>query len=86
METKNAISRRTAITGMGAVLATAAFTPIMANGLETGEISMSTAPEDPTTKYPRPPFREQSQPWPGLVSKMDPRPDHGEKSYKEPDG
>jgi len=38
--------------------------------------------EDPTTKYPKPPFKEQSQPWPGLVSKMDPRPDHGEKSYK----
>jgi NAD(P)-dependent dehydrogenase (short-subunit alcohol dehydrogenase family) len=38
--------------------------------------------EDPTTKYPKPPFKEQSQPWPGLASKMDPRPDHGEKSYK----
>ncbi|MCD0467191.1 SDR family oxidoreductase [Flavobacterium sp. ENC] len=43
---------------------------------------MSNGPEDPSTKYPRPPFKEQSQPWPGLVSKMDPRPDHGEKSYK----
>ena len=38
--------------------------------------------EDPTTKYPKPPFKSQSQPWPGLVSKMDPRPDHGEESYK----
>lgn len=38
--------------------------------------------EDPTTKYPKPPFREQKQPWPGLASKMDPRPDHGETSYK----
>src|SRR5882724_193561 len=37
---------------------------------------------DPTTKYPRPPFAGQSQPWPGLASKMKPRPDHGEKSYK----
>ena len=33
-------------------------------------------------KYSKPPFKEQSQPWPGLASKMDPRPDHGEKSYK----
>jgi len=41
-----------------------------------------TALQDPTTKYPKPPFKGQSQPWPGLVSKMDPRPDHGEKSYK----
>lgn len=37
---------------------------------------------DPTTKYPKPPFNRQTQPWPGLVSKMDPRPDHGETSYK----
>src|SRR4028119_1252302 len=37
---------------------------------------------DPRTKYPKPPFREQSQPWPGLARDMDPLPDHGEKSYK----
>src|SRR5919205_3122033 len=38
--------------------------------------------EDPQNKYPKPPFKEQSQPWPGLASKMEPRPDHGEKTYK----
>ncbi|HEY1638722.1 MAG TPA: SDR family oxidoreductase [Rhizomicrobium sp.] len=38
--------------------------------------------ENPTTKYPRPPFRKQEQPWPGLAGKMDPKPDHGEHSYK----
>src|ERR1700761_632245 len=37
---------------------------------------------DPTTKYPKPPFDGQSQPWPGLAGKMNPVPDHGEKSYK----
>jgi NAD(P)-dependent dehydrogenase (short-subunit alcohol dehydrogenase family) len=37
---------------------------------------------DPTGKYPKPPFKEQSQPWPGLAGQMDPLPDHGEKSYK----
>jgi NAD(P)-dependent dehydrogenase (short-subunit alcohol dehydrogenase family) len=37
--------------------------------------------EDPKDKYPKPPFKEQSQPWPGLARKMDPRPDHGEKTY-----
>jgi NAD(P)-dependent dehydrogenase (short-subunit alcohol dehydrogenase family) len=37
---------------------------------------------DPTTKFPKPPFEGQSQPWPGLASKMIPRPDHGETSYK----
>src|SRR5580692_4569746 len=40
------------------------------------------AVSDPRTKYPQPPFPEQSQPWPGLASKMQPRPDHGEKSYR----
>lgn len=44
---------------------------------------MSSAPLiDPTAKFPRPPFPEQSQPWPGLTSKMRPIPDHGETSYK----
>jgi NADP-dependent 3-hydroxy acid dehydrogenase YdfG len=38
--------------------------------------------EDPTTKYLKPPYKKQSQPWPGLASKMDPPPDHGEKSYR----
>jgi NAD(P)-dependent dehydrogenase (short-subunit alcohol dehydrogenase family) len=37
---------------------------------------------DPTTKYPKPPYKKQSQPWPGLAGKMDPPPDHGETSYK----
>ncbi len=37
---------------------------------------------DPKDKYPKPPFERQSQPWPGLASKMSPRPDHGETSYK----
>ena len=37
--------------------------------------------EDPKAKYPKPPFKEQSQPWPGLASKMEPRPDHGEMVY-----
>ena len=43
-----------------------------------------TAPvlDDPTKRYPKPPYKGQSQPWPGLASKMDPRPDHGEDSYK----
>jgi NAD(P)-dependent dehydrogenase (short-subunit alcohol dehydrogenase family) len=37
---------------------------------------------DPRTKYPQPPFKPQTQPWPGLATKMDPKPDHGEKSYR----
>src|ERR1700727_1520928 len=37
---------------------------------------------DPTKKYPKPPFEGQKQPWPGLASKIKPRPDHGETSYR----
>jgi NAD(P)-dependent dehydrogenase (short-subunit alcohol dehydrogenase family) len=38
--------------------------------------------KDPTSKYPKPPYKKQSQPWPGLAGEMEPRPDHGETSYK----
>ncbi len=38
--------------------------------------------QSPLDKYPRPPFQKQSQPWPGLASAMNPKPDHGETSYK----
>ena len=37
---------------------------------------------DPLDKYPKPPFKKQEQPWPGLAGKMEPRPDHGETSYR----
>ena len=37
---------------------------------------------DPRDKFPRPPFKEQHQSWPGLAGKMEPRPDHGELTYK----
>jgi NAD(P)-dependent dehydrogenase (short-subunit alcohol dehydrogenase family) len=40
------------------------------------------APQDPTTQYPRPEFPEQRQEVPGLARDMDPRPDHGEESYR----
>jgi NAD(P)-dependent dehydrogenase (short-subunit alcohol dehydrogenase family) len=38
--------------------------------------------QDPNTKYPRPPFETQPQPVPGLARQMNPKPDHGETSYK----
>src|SRR5580698_2309089 len=38
---------------------------------------------DPVTDYPAPPFpRQKLQEPPGLLSLMNPRPDHGETSYK----
>ncbi len=44
--------------------------------------SRGNAFADPRSKYPKPPFKSQLQEWPGLAGKMDPRPDHGETSYK----
>src|ERR1700749_2219089 len=38
--------------------------------------------QSPNDKYPKAPYKRQSQPWPGLACKMDPRPDHGEFSYR----
>lgn len=38
--------------------------------------------QNPRTKYPQPPFVKQPQAVPGLASKMNPVPDHGEKSYR----
>jgi NAD(P)-dependent dehydrogenase (short-subunit alcohol dehydrogenase family) len=66
--------------GLGAAIAAATVTPALAQS-DTN----ATPPqplENPRDKYPKPPFKEQSQPWPGLASKMDPPPDHGEKSYR----
>jgi hypothetical protein len=37
---------------------------------------------NPKTEYPRPPFAKQHQDPPGLACKMEPRPDHGETSYR----
>ena len=80
---ENKISFRKVIGGLGASLAAMAVSPVFANQ-ETPVPNryQSQKLQDPTTKYPRPPFKVQIQTWPGLVSKMDPRSDHGETSYK----
>ena len=38
--------------------------------------------QDPRYQYPRPPFPAQPQESPGLAERMDPRPDHGEETYR----
>ncbi|ESX04379.1 oxidoreductase [Mesorhizobium sp. LSJC268A00] len=38
--------------------------------------------QDAQQKYPRPPLPEQQQDMPGYTDEMDPRPDHGEESYR----
>ncbi|TDS13269.1 SDR family oxidoreductase [Sphingobacterium paludis] len=45
------------------------------------ENQRNTGLENPIDKYPKPPYPGQQQPFPGLASKMDPLPDHGEESY-----
>jgi NAD(P)-dependent dehydrogenase (short-subunit alcohol dehydrogenase family) len=41
-----------------------------------------TKVKDPLKKYPQPPFPEQEQEIPGKEADMQPKADHGEKSYK----
>jgi NAD(P)-dependent dehydrogenase (short-subunit alcohol dehydrogenase family) len=77
------IGRRKMIGGLGAGLVTLAVPGVASASQKQNEhTSSSQALEDPTSKYPKPPFKSQSQPWPGLAGKMEPKPDHGEKSYK----
>ena len=83
MAKENHIDRRAALKGIGAGIAILSAPSVFAD--DTNKAPIHTAPaelEDPRSKYPKPPFKGQSQEWPGLCSKMDPRPDHGEKSYK----
>ncbi|WCT14451.1 glucose 1-dehydrogenase [Mucilaginibacter jinjuensis] len=42
---------------------------------------METQNKNPQDKYPKPPYEAKRQPIPGLVSAMNPKPDHGEESY-----
>lgn len=79
---QNKIHRRNALKGIGTGIAAFSLSPLLAEQHMAGNGFSPQGLEDPVTKYPKPPFNKQSQPWPGLVSKMDPRPDHGEKSYK----
>ena len=85
------LSRRSLVGGAGLGLAAiagaapaAAQAPAAEQAPSAGQAPAAAARplQDPTTKYPRPPYPRQSQPWPGLAGKMDPKPDHGEASYK----
>ncbi len=80
--TDEGASRRTILGGAAIGLAAAAAAPGLAQtaGATNGAAAMPL--HDPRSKYRREPFPEQRQPWPALASKMNPRPDHGETSYK----
>ncbi|HEY4206731.1 MAG TPA: SDR family oxidoreductase [Puia sp.] len=86
MNTETKISRRDIVRGLGTGLAAVTVVPAIGFAAPSGAASSADGKalplEDPTSKYPKPPFNGQSQPWPGLAGKMDPRPDHGETSYR----
>ncbi len=77
--TEQGETRRTVLGGAAAGLGLAA-TPGAAQAV--GGVQAGAPLRDPRTKYTREPFPEQKQPWPGLASRMTPRPDHGETSYR----
>ena len=79
------LSRRYMMTMLGAGIGAAAGSSAAATAPTPNSPSAPArepAMNDPRTKFPKPPFKEQSQPWPGLAGQMDPKPDHGEKSYQ----
>src|SRR3981081_1464370 len=78
---KPPVSRRTVVGGAGLVAAGAAGS--LAPSIGQGNEMMSEQQlRNPVDKSPNPPYKKQSQPWPGLAGKMDPKPDHGETSYR----
>jgi hypothetical protein len=78
MKTSQSFSRRTMIGAISATLAASLSSRVTKGNEHMAEQDLI----DPTSRYPKPPFKKQSQPWPGLAGKMEPRPDHGETSYK----
>jgi NAD(P)-dependent dehydrogenase (short-subunit alcohol dehydrogenase family) len=78
-------SRRLVIGGLSAGLATALGSSALAQQATTPGGAGPTSPpqmQDPRTQHPHPPFPKQEQEWPGLANKMNPRPDHGEATYR----
>ena len=63
----NKFSRRQIVSGLGVGLAATVVRPAFAENMT--QAPTSNPLQDPTTKYPKPPFKIQSQPWPGLASK-----------------
>jgi NAD(P)-dependent dehydrogenase (short-subunit alcohol dehydrogenase family) len=87
---KYPMPRRQIVGAAGLALAATAA-PALAQGTAaqgTAATNQAVSPQaaeplqNPVTKYPQPPYPKQSQSWPGLAGKMDPRPDHGETSYR----
>jgi NAD(P)-dependent dehydrogenase (short-subunit alcohol dehydrogenase family) len=82
----NSPSRRAVLGGMSAGAIAAALPGASpASAQQAGGPAApppQAAKRNPLTQYPKPPFKDQHQEPPGLASMMDPKPDHGETSYK----
>jgi len=74
-------NRRAFVAGAAMAGAAAAAAPAFAQNQ-----GQPGAPNAPMTaqaaRFPKPPYPEQQQPWPGLAQRMNPRPDHGEETYR----
>ncbi|HEX3950976.1 MAG TPA: SDR family oxidoreductase [Steroidobacteraceae bacterium] len=83
-QSNRTVSRRHAVGLVGIGIATAAARSAIAQQAGGGakRAVPPVAKSDPRSKYPKPPFQEQTQAWPGLAGKMSPKPDHGETSYR----
>ena len=79
---KSGPGRRQVVGALGVTLSTALAAGSASAQTPKSESRAAAPLQDPRTAYPRPPFKGQLQPWPGLAKKMEPRPDHGEKSYR----
>ena len=73
-------SRRHALGALGVAVAAPALATSSASA-QAPSPTQRKPMQDPRKGMPKPPFPAQQQPWPGLTSKMDPVPDHGEASY-----
>src|ERR1700760_3563926 len=83
MNENDKMTRRQGVAGLGTTVAALAVSPVLAKtNMEKPIADGAVKISDPTTLYPKAPFKSQPQPWPGLQSKMDPVPDCGETSYK----
>ena len=81
MDTRDTTRRQMMTTAaLGAAVASVAA-PVGAQPDAPAPAQTPGGKRNPRDKYPKPPFKSQEQPWPGLAGKMDPRPDHGETSY-----
>jgi hypothetical protein len=70
---RDTVSRRQAVSLVGLGMAAAAAGPGLSqvNNVPTNNPAASEPNmQDPRTRYPKPPFKPQTQPWPGLARDM----------------